>query len=51
MIHKETTPTGELLVYMNGSLLYKKWPTGGSILFEAYGPPTRKADRDNGRYT
>lgn len=50
MTHKETMPTGEVLIYMNGSLLYKKWPSGASILFEKYGPPTRNTDRDRGSY-
>jgi hypothetical protein len=47
MIYKEISSTGELYVYMNGSLLYKKWPSGTSVLFEKYGPPTWSSDRDN----
>lgn len=50
MVYKETSNTGETLVYMNGALLYKKWPDGSSILFEKYGIPTRNTDRDSGRY-
>ncbi|WP_353194585.1 hypothetical protein [Pusillimonas noertemannii] len=50
MIYKETTASGETLIYMNGALLYKKYPSGDSVLFEKYGPPTRKADRDAGHY-
>lgn len=47
MIYKEISSTGELYVWMNGHLLYKKWPDGSSILFEKYGPPTRNVDRDS----
>lgn len=50
MIHKETSSTGETYVYMNGHLLYKKWPDGSSILFEKHGFPTRNHDRDRGNY-
>lgn len=49
-IHKEVSSTGELYVYMNGTLLYKKWPTGASIVFEKYGIPTSNTDRDRGHY-
>lgn len=51
MVYKEITKSGELYVYMNGTLLYKKWPDGSSILFEKYGIPTRNTDRDNGKYS
>lgn len=40
MIYKETTPSGELYIYMNGVLLYKRWSSGVSAIFEKYGPPT-----------
>lgn len=50
MVYKETSATGEVFVYMNGFLLYKRWPTGASILFEKYGVPTRNTDRDRGSY-
>ena len=50
MVYKETTKTGEVYVYMNGTLLYKKYPNGNSILFEKYGIPTRNTDRDVGHY-
>lgn len=40
MIYKKTSSTGELYVYMNGVLLYKRWPTGVSVIFEKYGPNT-----------
>lgn len=49
-VYKEIK-NGELYVYMNGSLLYKKWPDGSSILFEKYGMPTRSEDRDRDDYT
>lgn len=50
MIVKHVTESGELYVYMNGSLLYKKWPNGASVLFEKYGPVTYKSDGDRGSY-
>lgn len=50
MIHKHTTKDGETYVYMNGSLLYKKYANGASVLFEKHGIPTRNTDRDAGRY-
>ncbi|WP_327210021.1 hypothetical protein [Rhizobium leguminosarum] len=50
MIRKEISSTGELYVYMNGDLLYKKWKDGSSILFEEYGLNTRGSDRDRGSY-
>lgn len=50
MIHKEISSTGETYVYMNGHLLYKKWPNGTSALFEKHGFPTRNGDRDRGNY-
>lgn len=38
----------EVYVWMNGSLLYKKWLSGlgagSSIVFNDYGHPTRKGD-------
>lgn len=45
MIYKEVSSTGELFVWMNGVLLYKKWPSGVSIVFEKYGPTTWSFDR------
>lgn len=48
MIHKKKTPDGETFIYMNGALLYKKWPDGSSAIFEKYGAPTRNTDRDAG---
>lgn len=50
-IHKEVSSTGEIYIYMSGVLLYKKYPSGESVLFEKYGPPTRNTDRDRGSYT
>lgn len=50
MIYKETSATGELYIYMNGELLYKKWPDQSSILFEKWEPNTRNTDRDKGTY-
>ena len=50
MIHKETTPFGETLVYMNGYLLYKRWPNGRSLVMEKYSFGTYDTDRDRGRY-
>jgi hypothetical protein len=50
MIRKQISLTGELYVYMNGELLYKKWKDGNSILFEEYGLNTRNTDRDRSSY-
>lgn len=50
IVHKEKSEYGEIFIYMNGKLLYKKWPDGNSILFEKYGMPTSKANRDMGHY-
>lgn len=50
LIHKETSPFGDWIIFMNGVPLYKKWPDGRSMLFEKYGMPTTDVDRDNGRY-
>lgn len=49
-VYKIITSTGELYVYMNGALLYKRWVGGRSMLFEVYGPPTSNFDRDEGKY-
>ncbi len=48
LIHKSISPFGDWIIFMNGKMLYKKWPTGRSLVFEAYGPPTSNHDRDNG---
>lgn len=50
MVYKETTDSGELYVYINGILVYKRWSDGNSIIFEKYGIPTWKADRNKGNY-
>ncbi|NTF18128.1 hypothetical protein G6L37_06895 [Agrobacterium rubi] len=46
LIHKEVSPLGDWIVYMNGVALYKKWPTGRSVLFDKFGPPISNKDRD-----
>lgn len=46
LIHKEVSPHGDWIIYMNGMPLYKKWPSGHSVLFDKYGPPLSSADRD-----
>lgn len=46
LIHKEVSPHGDWIIYMNGVPLYKKWPSGHSVLFDKYGPPITSADRD-----
>lgn len=48
VIHKETSPHGDWIIFMNGRALYKKWPTGRSVLFEKFGVPTSNHDRDGG---
>lgn len=50
MVLKNLSPNGELYIWMNGKLLYKKYPDGSSCLFELYGIPTRNTDRDRGHY-
>lgn len=50
MIFKETTPYGETIVYMNGHLLYKRWPNGRSMIMEKYSFGTTDTDRDRGSY-
>ncbi len=50
LIHKSISPFGDWIIFMNGVPLYKKWPTGRSIVFEKYGINTDNADRDNGHY-
>ena len=46
LIHKEVSPLGDWIIYMNGVPLYKKWPTGRSVLFDKYGPSISNSDRD-----
>lgn len=46
LIHKEVSPLGDWIIYMNGVPLYKKWPTGRSVLFDKFGPPISNTDRD-----
>jgi hypothetical protein len=48
LIHKSVSPFGDWIIFLNGKMLYKKWPGGRSVVFEAYGPPTSNHDRDNG---
>lgn len=50
MIRKRISATGELYVFMNGQLLYKKWNDGTSMIVESYGINTRNDDRDRGSY-
>lgn len=46
MITKEIKDN-QLFVYYNGMLIYKKWlNTGNSVVFEKYGHPTWKDERD-----
>lgn len=47
LIHKSISPFGDWIIYMNGVPLYKKWPTGRSVLFDKYGPPISNTDRDS----
>jgi hypothetical protein len=49
-VHKEKSPLGDTIIFMNGVPLYKIWPTGRSMLFEKYGPNTTDVDRDRGHY-
>lgn len=49
LIHKSVSAFGDWIIFMNGRMLYKKWPNGSSMLFEKYGPNTTNADRDNSR--
>ena len=46
LIHKEVSPHGDWIIYMNGVPLYKKWPSGRSVLFDKYGSPISNSDRD-----
>lgn len=48
MVHKEIKKSGELMVWMSGVLLYKRWSNGKSVVFEKYGPPTSSSERDMG---
>lgn len=42
----------QLFVYYNGSMIYKKWlNTNHSIVFEKYGQPTTKLERDESNRT
>lgn len=50
MIHKTISSTGELYVYSNGELIYKRWPNQTSVIIEKYGINTTNADRDRGKY-
>jgi hypothetical protein len=50
LIHKSVSPFGDWIIFMDGVPLYKKWPTGRSLVFEKYGLPTSDSDRDNGHY-
>ena len=46
MITKEIKDN-QLFVYQNGKLIYKKWlSNGNSVIFEKYGSPTWKHERD-----
>lgn len=46
LIHKEVSPHGDWIIYMNGVPLYKRWPSGRSVLFDKYGSPISNSDRD-----
>jgi hypothetical protein len=50
LIHKSISPFGDWIIFMNGVPIYKKWPTGRSLVFEKYGINTDNRDRDNGHY-
>jgi hypothetical protein len=47
VIHKSVSPFGDWIIFMNGRMLYKKWPGGRSVIFDKYGPPISNNDRDH----